>query len=474
MIEVLRNKLDNGELSEKNLIEDVIGKSKEVNRKYNSFVTIIDNPEHNENKDSILNGIPYSAKDLFSTKGILTTGSSNALKDYIPFFDATVIKKLKEAGAILTSKSAGDEFGLGCTGTTCHTGIVHNPYDLERQAGGSSSGSAVAVSLGIVPFALGTDTGDSVRKPAAYCGIVGYKPTYGMISRYGVFPFAASLDHVGVFTNSVKDAATVVDVIKGPDGKDMTCLAEMPELTTQLDGNVIGKKIFYIKELCNINSYENPEPELIETIKKFNETIDKMRNLGIEVIEESIDQKLLNALFPTYQVISCAEATSNLSMYTGIIYGPRGVGSNVFDMIKDYRTKGFSPLIKRRLVIGSYVLQKENQERYYLNACKVRRLIVDTFNKLFEKYDGFITIASGGPAPKLNDASELLTQKTVLENHLCIANFGGYPSITIPNGFINDLPIGVNITGKIKDDANILNIAFALEKTICFNGGTHE
>lgn len=467
-IEYLREKLDSNEENINDLLLNIKNKSENINKKYNPFVTIIDKPEINENKDNILNNIPYSAKDMFSTKGILTTGSSNSLKDYVPFYDATVIKRLKDCGAILTSKSACDEFGLGFTGTTCHTGIVRNPYDASRQAGGSSAGSAVAVATGAVPFALGTDTGDSIRKPAAYCGIVGYKPTYGLISRYGVFPFAASLDHVGVFTNTVKDASIVVDNIMGPDGKDMTVLPKQKEFTSQLTGNINGKKLFYIKEICDIENYDNQDEEFKENIKIFNDTLDKLRALGVEVVGESVDQKLLEALLPTYQVISCAEATSNLSMYTGIIYGPRGVGSNINDMVKDYRTRGFSSLIKRRLVIGSYVLQKENQERYYLNACKCRRLIINTFNELFKKYDGFITLPSAKGAPLLDDMGELLTHRTILENHMCIANFGGYPSITIPTGYVNKMPVAVNITGKVLDDANILNIAYALEQKIDF------
>ena len=183
-IEELNKELSSGKLKVQDLVDNSIKLSKEVNSKYNAFVTIIDKPEINKKSASILSGIPYSAKDLFSTKGVLTTGSSNALKDYIPFYDATVISRLKECGAVLTSKSACDEFGLGGTGTTCHTGIVRNPYDDKREAGGSSAGSAVAVATGAVPFALGTDTGDSVRKPASFCGIVGYKPTYGVIPRY--------------------------------------------------------------------------------------------------------------------------------------------------------------------------------------------------------------------------------------------------------------------------------------------------
>ena len=463
--EINKEKIDT-----KKLVTEAVKLSKEANDKYNAFVTIIDKPKVGKKK-GMLNGIPYSAKDLFSTKGILTTGSSNALKDYIPFYNATVIERLEKAGAVLVSKSACDEFGLGGTGTTCHTGVVRNPYDIKRQAGGSSAGSAVAVAAGIVPFALGTDTGDSVRKPAAFCGVVGFKPTYGVISRYGVLPFASSLDHVGVFTNSVRDAAMVVDAIKGPDGKDMTALPKMDDFTPSIDGDVTGFRLFYIKELCDINSYENPSKELRESIEKFNEVIKKCKELGMYVIEESISKDLLNAIQPTYQVISCAEATSNLSMYTGIIYGPRGTGANINEMVKDYRTHAFSPLIKRRLVIGSYVLQKENQERYFLNACRVRRMIVDKFNELFNQYDGFLTMASGAGAPLLDEASEVLSEEAVLENHLAIGNFGGYPSITIPSGYVNNLPIGINITGKVLDDAKVLNIANKLEEKIGFKGG---
>ncbi len=474
LIEDIQNNIKNNKITKEELIKNTITKAYDSNIKTNSFITILDKPENTENENSLLNNIPYAAKDLFSTKNILSTGASNALKDYVPYFDATVIKKLKEAGGILIGKTSCDEFGLGGTGTTAHIGPTLNPLDLTRQAGGSSSGSAVAVADNVVPFALGTDTGDSVRKPAAYCGIVGYKPTYGVISRYGVFPFASSLDHVGVFTKYVKDAAIVTDIIKGIDSKDMTTI-NIPDLTPRLNPNINGKRLFYIKELCNISCYENPSSELKESLEKFNNVLKLLKELGAIVEEVSLDQKLLAAIYPTYVVISCAEATSNLSMYTGIIYGPRGTGSNINDMIKDYRSHAFSPLIKRRLVIGSYVLQKENQEKYYLNACKVRRKIVDEFNALFTKYDAFITMASGSGAPLLEEASEVLTNKAVLENHLAIANFGGFPSITIPSGYVNNMPIGVNITGKILDDANILSIAAALEEKIDFKlGGNNE
>lgn len=472
MIEELKNK------NSEEIVKEAIKKAKETNIEINSFVTIIDNPEHAGNKESILNGIPYAAKDLFSTKDILTTGSSNILANYIPFYDATVIKRLKDAGAILIGKTVCDEFGLGGTGTTGHTGIVKNPWDITRGAGGSSSGSATSVALGIVPFSLGTDTGDSVRKPASFCGVVGYKPTYGLIPRYGVLPFASSLDHVGLFTTCVKDAATVTDIIKGFDGKDMTSLKTKENLTEGLTGIISGKKLFYIKELTNIECYENPSEDLINTLNLFKENLDRIKELGVEIYEESLDEKIINALGPAYTIISCAEATSNLSMYTGINYGHRGVGNNIKDMIKDHRTKGFSSLIKRRLVIGSYVLEEKNQERYYLNACRVRHLVIDKMNEFLSKYDALIMPASL-KAPLLKEANDVITENSKdVSSTLLIGNFGGYPSITIPSGFIDKMPVGINLTGQIKEDKNLLNIAYSIEQKLGFMGqtvgGKHE
>ena len=255
---------------------------------------------------------------------------------------------------------------MGGTGTTGHTGIQKNPWDVTRMCAGSSSGSAAAVASGVYPYALGSDTGDSIRKPAAYCGIVGYKPTYGMISRYGLFAFASSLDHCGVLTRSVRDAAIVVDGMKGIDKYDMTTWdSSNIHLNDNLTNDVKGKKLFYIKELCDIENYKDATDELKTHLENFKETIKKCESLGITVEGVSIDSKLLNAIPSTYVVISCAEATSNMSNLTGLIFGPRGEGSNYIEMMKDHRTKGFSPLIKRRFIIGSYVLQSENQDRYF-------------------------------------------------------------------------------------------------------------
>lgn len=467
-IDDIRNGLDSGKVTSDKLFEEAVNKAYKYQDVYNSFVTIMDKKDE-VCSNSILRGIPYALKDNISTKGILTTASSNILKDYIPLYDATIYKKLKNSGAVLMGKTVLDELAMGGTGTTGHTGIVRNPWNKDRMIGGSSAGSAASVALGIVPFAIGSDTGDSIRKPAAYGGVVGYKPTYGRISRYGLFSFASSLDHVGVFARSVKDVSYVMDVVKGHDDKDMTSLPdEDVSYTSELDNDVSGKKLFYIKEAIEIDNGNN---ELKEIISNFKSVLEKCKELGMIVEEVSFDKELLEAIYPVYNVISCAEATSNNSNLTGIPFGNRVDGKNVNDIMMNTRTNGFSELIKRRFVIGSYVLQKENQERLFLNACRVRRLIVNRMNELFEKYDGLIMPTSGNIAPLFDDASDKLSDEyLILGNHLVIGNFGGFPSISIPSGFVNDMPVSVNITGRAKEDSLVLNMANKVESLLDCKG----
>lgn len=468
----LHEKLKNGEVNSEDLVKESLELSHQVQEKCNAFVTILDDAKGTEVTDDLLSGIPYGVKDNYSLKDVLSTGSSNTLKDYVPFFTATAVENLTKHGAIPVNKTAMDEFGMGGTGTTGHTGIQKNPWDTTRMCAGSSSGSAASVASGVYPYALGSDTGDSIRKPAAYCGIVGYKPTYGMISRYGLFAFASSLDHCGVLTRCVRDAAIVVDAMKGKDKYDMTSWdSSKIHLNDDLTDDVKGKKLFYIKELCDIENYENPTEELKSHLENFKETIKKCENLGMTVEGVSIDRKLLDAIPSVYVVISCAEATSNMSNLTGLIFGPRGEGNDYQSIMKDHRTKGFSPLIKRRFVIGSYVLQTENQERYFKNAQRVRRLVVDAIKEQFKNYDALIMPVGTGPAKHLDGSKDILKSDTAaLDEHLQIGNFGGFPSITIPNGFIDGLPVGCNITGNCYDDLNVLNIAYALEGSMEYKG----
>lgn len=468
LIDDIRCGLDGGSITSQELFEEAISKANKYQEEYNSFVTIMENKEEVDS-NTILSGIPYALKDNISTKGILTTASSNILKDYVPLYDATVYRKLKEAGAVLMGKTVLDELAMGGTGTTGHTGIVRNPWDKNRLIGGSSAGSASAVALGIVPFSIGSDTGDSIRKPAAYGGVVGYKPTYGRISRYGLFAFASSLDHVGVFARSVKDVSYVMDIVKGHDDKDMTSLPDEDICyLNEIDNDVKGRKLFYIKEAIEI---DNNSEEFRQILDNFRQTIEKCKEIGFKVEEVSFRKDLLEAIYPAYMCISCAESTSNNSNLTGIPFGNRVNGKNINDIMMKTRTEGFSELIKRRFVMGSYILQKENQEKLFLNACRVRRLIVDKMNELFEEYDGLIMPSSGDIAPIIGEVSDRLSDEyLILGNHLSIGNFGGFPSISIPSGFVNNMPVSVNITGRGKEDSLVLNMANKLEEVLGYKG----
>ncbi len=465
-IEELRSMLDKGEATPEELFNSANRLAHYFQEDYNSFVTIIDKFKYKD-RDSLLNGIPYALKDNFSTSGILTTASSNILKDYVPVYDATVYKKLKKAGAVLVGKTVLDELAMGGTGTTGHTGVVRNPWNKDCMIGGSSAGSASSVALGIVPFSIGSDTGDSVRKPASHGGLVGFKPTYGRISRYGLFAFASSLDHVAMFSRNVRDAAIITDVLKGKDINDMVTLNDDKKTYADLiDNDIKGRKLFYIKEICGLETYKDTDDEVLtKTLESFHETLDKLRSQGFIIEEVSMDKKLLEAIYPAYMCISCAEATSNNSNLTGIQFGPRGEGQSVEEIMFDARTKGFSELIKRRFILGSYILQKENQEKLFLNAQRVRHMIVDKMNEFFKEYDGMIAPCSGGPAQSFDSSSEQLSDRyLILENHLAIGNFGGFPSITLPYTMINDMPVGLNITGRVKEDDVVLNMANYVEK----------
>ena len=414
-------------------------------------------------KDNLFWGIPYVAKDNFSTKDILTTASSNILKDYVPVFDATVIKKLKEAKAVLIGKTTLDELAMGGTGTTGHLGTTYNPYDSEHKymVGGSSCGSAAAVAGGIVPFALGSDTGDSIRKPASYAGLVGYKPTWGKISRYGLFPFAPSLDHVGFFTRSVLDAAYSLNLLQGKDYNDSTSsFLPNEDNTEDIDKGIEGMKIAVLKPI--INSVH--EKVILDA---FDKTVEGLRKAGATVDYIDFDEDLLNAIYPTYMVISCAEATSNNANLDGIKFGPRIGGENTYqEVMMKARTAGFSELIKRRFVIGSYSLFKDNQKYLFLRAQKARHMIVRKINEVFETYDAiYLPCVAKVRNPFEGGYSDKLSSTyLVAENHLAIGNFGGLPSISLPIGLDNKFPFDGNLTAKAHEDKKLLRIAYALEK----------
>lgn len=421
------------------------------------FAASLTEPEEN----NPLWGIPFVIKDNFSTKDVPTTGSSNILKGYVPVFDATVVEKLKTAKAVAIGKTTLDELAMGGTGTSGHLGMTFNPYDRkhERLVGGSSCGSAAVTADGFVPFALGSDTGDSTRKPASYAGLVGFKPTWSRISRYGLFPFAPSLDTVGIFSRNVKDSAYVLDVLAGHDDRDFTSSVKpVDEYAKDIEKINPKAKIAVIKGIVNSISDK-------VVLDKFNETIEMLKNAGFTVDFVEIDEKILSSLFPTYFVISCAEATSNNANMDGIKFGPYYNGQTFEDVVTQARTNGFGELIKRRFIIGNFALMKENQKDLFLRAQKNRRVIVNAVNDILKEYDFIYCPAAPSIAPKVGEKSDRLSNEYLIaDNHLVIANFAGLPSITLPIGMKDGMPFGANFTGRAFEDKQVLQIAYELEK----------
>lgn len=417
-------------------------------------------------KDAPFYGVPIALKDNVNTKGIRTTASSRILNNYVPVYDATIVKKLKAAGAITVAKTSMDELGMGGTNLNAYTGKVNNPYDTTRISGGSSGGSAAVVAAGLVPFAIGTDTGDSIRKPASYCGVVGVKPTYGRISRYGIIPYASSLDHVGYFTTNVKDAAKALEVLAGRDDLDMTTSSkEVEAYASLLNGDIKGKKIGIISNVQNAIQDE--------AIKQtFNELMEKLKAKGAIVEEVVFDDRYMTALLPTYYVISNAEATANHSNLDGIRFGMREEGNNLEEIMIHSRTKGFSSEVRKRFVIGSYSLFVENQEKLFRKAQKVRRVIVDAIKEKLNEYDVLVASAAGSVAPHPEDSygEKLSATYLVAENHMLLGNFSGYPSMTLPYALIDKLPVGINILARPFEETTMFDVAKAIEDVTGLEG----
>ena len=455
-----------GEVSPLELVKEALEKAKKDDN--NAFEYICEKEAleavsklDESNKDSLLWGVPVVIKDNFSTKNIPTTGSSNILNGYIPVFSAEAVIRLEKAGAIIIAKSTMDELAMGGSGTTGHLGLTYNPWDKSktRIVGGSSCGSAAALASGIVPFALGSDTGDSVRKPASYAALVGFKPTWGRISRYGLFPFATSLDHVGYFTRNVYDSAYLLNVLAGHDDKDFSSsFKPVEDYISKVNEGVKNKRIAVIKQI--IESIKDKA-----VLDSFSESLEYLRKAGATVDIVSVHHDLLKSIFPTYFIISCAEATSNNANLDGIKFGNRKEGESFEEVMMNTRTNGFSPLIKRRFVIGSFSLIRENQDELFVRAQRCRRMIVDAFNKVFEKYDAIYCPAAPSIAPLIKGNSDALSDEYLIaDNYMAFGNMGGYPSITLPIGFEEEMPLGANLTCKPFDESNLFAIANEIEK----------
>ena len=465
----IHNSLVNKEVTPLDLAKEALDKIK--NDKNNAFEYVYEKEaieiaeqlsKEEPDKNNPLWGIPFVIKDNFSTKDIPTCASSKLLEGYIPPFDSEVYLRLLNKKAIPVAKTTLDELALGGTGSSGHKGKTFNPWDESktRMIGGSSCGSAAACASGIVPFAIGSDTGDSVRKPASYSALVGFKPTWGRISRFGLFTFAASLDHVAYFTRNVKDSALLLSVFAGHDDKDTTSSPiEVEDYASKLNDKHKGYKLAIVKEI-----YEDLKDETIKYT--FDETVNGLKEKGYKINTVSIGLDLAKAIYSTYYIISSAEATSNNANLDGIKFGSYKDAETYEEMLFKVRTEGFSDRIRRRFVIGSLSLLEENQQEIYLRALRSRRIIADTFNKILEDYDGIILPASPTVAPLFGDdipKKSFDKDGSVSDNYLAFANLGGYPSITLPLGFEDKLPFGVNITSFHFTESKLLSIAQDVE-----------
>lgn len=398
-----------------------------------------------------LTGIPFIAKDNFLTLGAATTAASKFLKDFNAPLQATAIEKLEAEGAICIAKSNLDAFAHGGSTENSAYGPTKNAFDKERVAGGSSGGSAVAVALGVVPFALGTDTGGSIRQPASFNNVVGIKPTYGTVSRYGVVAMASSTDTVGVLSSSIEDAETVMDILSGKDSKDMTTLPDFFTPQT-LDG---PKKIGLIKEFMD----EGVDPEVKAATEQY---VEALRQKG-HIVEE-VSMSLLKYALAIYYIVVPAEISSNLGRYDGIRYGNRAEASSLSEVYGLSRDHGFMPENKRRIMIGSYVLSSGFFDAYYLQAQKARTLLVNEFNALFETYDALIGPVAPTPAFKLGENTSDPVKMYLADIMTVPASLAGLPAISVPAGKSQaGLPIGVQLIGARKSDSLLMAIAKDVE-----------
>ena len=444
-----------------------IEKLHKYNEKLNNIVTFV---EPTASKEGKLENVAVVLKDNVNTKGVLTTASCKILDNYVPVYNAHIVDKIRQEGGVIVAKASMDELAMGGTNLTALTGPVKNPYDNNRISGGSSGGSAVAVASNAVALAIGSDTGDSVRKPASFNGIVGVKPTYGRISRYGIIPYSSSLDHVGYFTTNVKDAALALEVLAGRDDRDMTSsYLPVEEYSTNLNEDVKGKKILVFKNV--IDAISNSD-----VLDSFNKVLEGLKEKGAIIEEVSFNETLMRAILPTYYIIANAEATANHSNLSGLLFGERKDGKSIDELMINSRTAGFGPWIKKRFVIGSYALKEDNQERIFRKAQKIRRLIVDDVMAKLKDADGLIAPASPSVAPLINNTNtnELTDEYLVADNHMVIGNFGGLPSITLPMGYSEGLPLGVNLTCNPFKEQDMFNISLAIEKITGLSDVTKE
>lgn len=458
----LEKKIAQGEITSVEATQSILDRIKDVDDKIGAFISVESENAINTAKiaDSIkentpLKGVPIALKDNIVSRGEYTTAASKILKGYKGTYDATVVKKLKEAHVPLVGKTNMDEFAMGSSNENSSFKSVSNPWDLERVPGGSSGGAAAAVASLEVPIALGSDTGGSVRQPAALTGTVGLKPTYGRISRYGLMAFSSSLDQIGIIARSSEDIAKTLGIIAGFDKNDLTTLnVPVPDYVSLLNRDIKGLRIGISQEFFD---------GLNEEVKKvINQALNTLVSLGAKLV--NIDLKYMKYSISTYYIISSAEASSNLSRYDGVRYGYRAESDNIEDMYVKTRSEGFGNEVKRRIMIGSYVLSSGFYDAYFKKASQVRRLIKDDFQNAFKDVDVIITPTTPTTAFKKGEKSSKPIEMYLSDIYTVSVSLAGLPAMSVPAGFVDGLPVGIQLIGNYLKEDLLLNIGNIYEK----------
>ena len=470
----LVSKIKKKELSSKEITEAFINRSKK-STKLNSYISdnfddAINRAKEFDSKPNLnkkIPGIPMAVKDLFCTKNLRTTAGSKILENFIPTYESTVTQNILDHGGIIIGKLNCDEFAMGSSNETSYYGNVQNPISENLVPGGSSGGSSSALAAKLTPATIGTDTGGSIRQPASFTGTVGLKPTYGSCSRYGIVAFASSLDQAGPMTHDVKDCALLLEVMSSYDVKDSTSVDFVRgNYLNDLSDNIKGKKIGIPKEY-RVDGMPKEIEQLWETGIKI------IKDNGGDVIDISLPNT--NYALPAYYIVAPAEASSNLARYDGVKYGFRSKGENLIDMYEKTRSEGFGDEVKRRIMIGTYVLSSGYYDAYYLKAQKVRRLIKNDFDEAYKKVDAILTPSTPSSAFKIGEKLNDPVSMYLNDIFTVPINLAGLPAISIPAGHDkNNFPLGLQVIGKAFDEQTILNIAYSIEKNIGYKNNIND
>lgn len=470
-ISELSNLLHNKKISSVELTNEYLNRIKKHDPDLNSFITVTEEQaleqakqadqklaENDSNQNNKLLGIPVAQKDIFCTKGVKTSCGSKMLDNFIALYDAFVIEKFNQAGSVMLGKTNMDEFAMGSSNETSYYGAVKNPWNLNTVPGGSSGGSAACVAAGLAPCATATDTGGSIRQPAAFCGLTGIKPTYGRISRFGMIAFASSLDQGGIITRTAQDAAIVLETMTGFDANDSTSLNQpVPNYTKALDNNngltknISDIKIGVPKEFFSDNLNN-------DMAKVTREALKVLEKLGATLVEVSLPNSHL--AIPVYYVVAPAECSSNLSRYDGVRYGYRcEEPRDLEDLYKRSRSEGFGDEVKRRIMIGTYALSAGYYDAYYIKAQKLRHIISDDFKKAFKEVDVIAGPTTPNVAFNIGEKSNDPISMYLNDLYTSSVNLAGLPGISIPSGFVNNLPTGLHLIGNYLDEATLLYLS---------------